>query len=397
MDLTKERELRDQVYQAQKMEAVGRLTGAIAHDINNYLGAVSGFGELIKLKCTQECNESSYVKEKSDALIETSFKASKLIGQLLSFCRRKPADPQVMNINVFLKDLWKMMDHLIGEDVDLLIEGKEGISNVKVDPGQFEQLFVNLLVNARDAMPEGGKVRIATDEETLDDEAVAMYPYVHPGDFVKIIISDTGVGIPREIQDKIFEPFFTTKGREKGTGLGLSTVYGIVKQHEGYIWVKSDVGVGTTFTLYLPVCREKAVITGRRSIDRMEEEEGGIRILLVEDNKEVRKSTQDLLEAMGNDVVSASNGEEALDLYEGGNTNFDILITDVILPGMNGKDLAERIWEKGKGLEILFISGYTDDVISRKGILQKGVYFLQKPFSGQELSEKLKEIFRDCH
>ena len=396
MDLSKERELRDQVYQAQKMEAVGRLTGAIAHDINNYLGAVSGFGELIKLKCCKECNESSYVMDKSNALIETSIKASKLIGQLLSFSRRKPADPQVMNINTFLKELRKMMEHLIGEDVDLVVESKEGISNVKVDPGQLEQVFVNLLVNSRDAMPEGGRVRIATDEEILDEEAVAMYPYVKPGKFVKVTLSDTGVGIPSEIQNKIFEPFFTTKGRDKGTGLGLSTAYGIVKQHEGYIWVKSDVGIGTTFTLFLPVCGEKAVITARRAIDTIEEEKRSLRILLVEDNQEVRRSTQDLLTAMGNNVVSAPNGEDALELCEQEDSNFDILITDVILPGMNGKVLAGMLREK-KNLEVLFISGYTDEVISRKGILQKGVHFLQKPFSGQELSEKLKEIFLNCH
>ncbi len=393
MDLSKERELRDQFYRAQKMEAVGRLTGGLAHDINNYLGAISGFGEILKLKCMKQCGGSEGVIEKADALIDTSFKASNLIGQLLSFCRRKPAETQVVNLNRVIGNLSNMAERLIGEDIILETCLKEGISNVKVDTGQIEQVFVNLLVNARDAMPEGGKVLIETDVETLGEDVKKIYPYVNPGDFVKIRVSDTGVGIPRTIQDKIFEPFFTTKGKDGGTGLGLSTVYGIVKQHGGYIWVKSDEVAGTAFTIYLPICGEEEVISGKRAIGEIEKSVERRSVLLVEDNEDVRKSAQALLEAVGYEVVSVSSGEEGLEQIRELGDKIDLLMTDVVLPGMTGKDLADKVLSQYGTIKVLFISGYTNEVITNKGILLDGVNYLQKPFSGGELAKKIGKIF----
>lgn len=393
MDLSRERELRDQFYQSQKMEAVGRLTGGIAHDINNYLGAISGFGEIIKFRCMQQCGGSEGVIEKVDSLIGTAFKASGLIGQLLSFCRRKPSAPEVVNVNRIIGDLQPMMERLIGEDVNFEILLKEGISNVKVDPGQIEQVFVNLLVNARDAMPQGGKVVIETGTESIDKEMKNIYPYVVPGNFAKICVSDTGVGIPLAIQNKIFDPFFTTKGKDRGTGLGLSTVYGIVKQHGGYIWVKSEDGRGTSFTIYLPVCGEEEVISGKRAIGELEKSVKIRSVLLVEDNEDVRRSAQMLLESIGYDVVSVLNGEDGLGVIRERGGEIDLLMTDVILPGITGKELAEKAMEQYRNIKVLFVSGYTDEVITNKGILLDGVNFLQKPFSVGELAEKIGEIF----
>ncbi len=390
LDLSKEKELEKQLFQAQKMEAVGRLAGGIAHDINNYLSAITGYAELLKLGCGSVCEESEKVKKYVEIILDVSSKASRIINQLLAYSRRQIARPEVVDVNAVIMDMKKVMERLLGEDVTLRTALERSKLNVKIDPAQLEQIFVNLLVNARDAMPEGGEILIETRRVYLDEVYSLKRPLVPPGDYVLIAVTDTGSGIPREIQDKIFDPFFTTKEKGKGSGLGLSTVYGIVKQNGGFIWVYSEPGTGTTFKLYLPLV-EGAELGEKQSAKVQTIPAGGTgKILLVEDNDDVRESTAGLLEFLGYHVVSTKKGEDALEVLSRDGC-FDLLLTDVVLPGVSGVALARKAKEMCKGLKVLYISGYTDDTISLKGLLREGVNFLQKPFSAAELAKAIKE------
>jgi PAS domain S-box-containing protein len=387
-NVTEQKALEGQFLQAQKMEAVGRLAGGIAHDINNYLGAVTGFCDIVRIKHSSD----EEIVERMDAAIASIVKASTLIKQLLAFSRMQPVKPVVVDLNDVVGKMEKMMMRLIGEDIELLTDLGADLWNVKIDPAQVEQVIVNLLVNSRDAMPQGGRVTIQTANIDVDEWFLKKYPKQKRGPYVLLSVSDTGIGIPAKIQDKIFEPFFTTKGRGKGSGLGLSTVYGIVKQNDGYIWVDSEMGSGATVQMYLPVCEEEVPYPCEEVKESTADLGGHGRILIAEDNPDVRESLKAMLETMGYTVTAAANGEEAIALFDEMGGNIDLLVTDVVMPGMSGKDVAERIKKIKENVKVLFISGYDDSVIVDHHILGDSVNLLQKPFPAKELAKKIKSI-----
>ncbi|RMG60521.1 MAG: PAS domain-containing sensor histidine kinase, partial [Deltaproteobacteria bacterium] len=390
IDLTRERELERQFLQAQKMDAIGKLAGGIAHDMNNYLSAVTGYGELLKMICPRECRNSEKIMKNVEGILSVSEKAARLISQILAFSRRQVARPRVIDVNETIQEMEGMLRRLIGEDISFSVSLYGEPIPVKMDPAQLEQVFVNLVVNARDAMPEGGTIFIETETRFVDKQSRGKRTLMPEGDYAVISVTDTGVGIPKEIQGKIFDPFFTTKPKGKGTGLGLSTVYGIVKQNNGFIWVYSEPGEGTTFRIYLPLVREGDEVSGGKEGDSPLLEKGEGTILLVEDNEEIRLLTRDLLVTLGYTVETASSGEEALKILEG-KKDVDLLITDFILPGMRGYHLAERAKKLVSSLKVLYISGYTDDYVASRGLLPEGVKFLSKPFTLSQLSKAVRE------
>jgi PAS domain S-box-containing protein len=387
-NVTEQKALEGQFLYAQKMEAVGRLAGGIAHDINNYLGAVTGFCDIVRIKHAH----SDEIVEKMDSAIDSIDKASTLIKQLLAFSRMQPVKPVVVRLNDVVRKMEKMLKRIIGEDVELVTELDEDLWNVEIDPSQVEQILANLLVNSRDAMPHGGRVIIQTGNADVDGDLLKKYPKQKPGRFVYLSVSDTGIGIPVKIQDKVFEPFYTTKGRSKGSGLGLSTVYGIVKQNDGYIWIDSEPEKGATFHIYLPVCDDAAADFEEKPEEPTSMSGGSGRILVAEDNPDVRESLKAMLEMMGYTVTTASNGEEAISLFEEMGGDIDLLVADVIMPGMSGKDVAKQIRQKNQAIKVLFISGYDDSVIQDHDIEGEGVVLLQKPFPAKELAKTIQNI-----
>jgi len=376
--------------QSQKMEAVGRLAGGIAHDVNNYLAAITAQCELVKRKVQPE----NPVATKMDAIISSSFKVSSLIKRLLAFSRQQAVQPEVVNLNLVVEELEKMMERLIGEDIQLQSHRCEELWNIKIDPSQLEQIIVNLLVNARDAMPTGGRVTIETANLRFDEELERHHGSVAAGDYVLLSVADTGTGIEPEILDKIFEPFFTTKGKTGSSGLGLATVYGIVEQNGGALDVHSEMGVGTAFKLYFPRSREPLAGLPPSSVAHaVPAEIGGTEhILLVEDNEELRHSTKAVLQAMGYRVTVAADGERGLKTFEASPRGFDLVVTDVVMPGMSGRELVDRIRWLHPDVRVLFVSGYTDNVILRHGIMEGEVDFLEKPFAVDRLVQKVREV-----
>jgi len=387
-DITGIRHLEAQLRHSQKMEAIGRLAGGIAHDINNYIGAITGYCEHLKM--TNAENEN--LVRRMDSVIAISYKASSLIKQILAFSRKQPIRLGVTNLNEIVDGMARMMRRLIGENIALELSLGDGLWSVKADPVQMEQVIMNLLVNAKDALPGKGTVSVRTSNVEIGQEVAAVHPEARPGEYVKIAMSDTGGGIPPEIRDKVFEPFFTTKESGKGSGLGLAMVYGIVKQHNGYVWVESEVGRGTSFEIFLPRCREEASPEYRKPAIPAPDNGDGCRILLVEDNADVREAVGALLEAMGHAVVTACHGEDALRVFEQRGQDFDLLITDVVMPQMSGQEIASRILERRPGMKVLFMSGYPDNALVQDGILTDGINFLQKPFSASLLRKKVREL-----
>ncbi len=387
-DITGIRHLEAQLRHSQKMEAIGRLAGGIAHDINNYIGAITGYCEHLKM--TNAGNDD--LVRRMDSVIAISYKASSLIKQILAFSRKQPIRLGVTDLNEVVDGMARMMRRLIGENIVLEISLGDGLWHVKADPVQMEQVIMNLLVNARDAMPGKGTVSIQTSNVEAGPEIAAAHPEARPGEYVMIAMADTGGGIPPEIRDKVFEPFFTTKESGKGSGLGLAMVYGIVKQHNGYVWVYSEVGRGTTFEIFLPRCRENVAPEYRKPAVPVPDGGDGCRILLVEDNPDVREAVGALLEAMGHTVVDACDGEDALNLFEKREHDFDLLVTDVIMPRMGGQEIASRILERRPGMKVLYMSGYPDNALVQDGILTDGINFLQKPFSAALLRKKVREL-----
>ena len=387
-DITDIRHLEAQLRHSQKMEAVGRLAGGIAHDINNYIGAITGYCEHLKMTNA----DNDHLVGRMDSVIALSYKASALIRQILAFSRKQPMRLGVTNLNEIVDGMARMMRRLIGENIALELSPGEGIWSVKADPVQMEQVLMNLLVNAKDAMPGRGTVSIRTSNVEIGEEFMAVHPEARPGEYVLVSMSDTGGGIPPEIRDKIFEPFFTTKESGKGSGLGLSMVYGIVKQHNGYIWASSEVGRGTTFDVFLPRCNEEIQAEYRKPLIPSSDLGKACRILLVEDNADVREAVGALLEAMGHTVTAACHGEDALRFLEGRGPEFDLLITDVVMPGMSGQELASRIVERKPWIKVLFMSGYPDKALVQDGILSDGINFLQKPFAAALLGKKVREL-----
>ncbi len=374
-----------QLRQSQKLEAIGQLAGGVAHDFNNLLTVIGGYSSILLNKLPPESPHRSNVEE----IKKAGDRAGALTRQLLAFSRKQILQPKILDLNVAVADMEKMVRRLIGEDINMLIIATPTLGKVKADPGQIEQVLINLIVNARDAMPQGGKLTVQTSNVILSTEHAERHE-IEPGRYVMLAVSDNGCGMDQEIQNRIFDPFFTTKDSGKGTGLGLATVYGIVKQSGGNIWVYSESGKGSTFKIYLPRVDEIA-----------EEEEESISqplpkgtetVLMVEDEDQVRAILQHILEEQGYHVIAAANGLEALSFSEDPERDIQLVITDVVMPNMSGRELAERLLEVRPNLPVLFMSGYTDDAIVHHGLLDEKLNFIQKPFDPAGVARKVREV-----
>jgi len=379
------RQREEELRQAQKMEAVGRLAGGIAHDINNYLGAVRAHCEVAKMK--NERGEA--LKRRMDSAMATTTKASALIKQLLAFSRRQPVKPEVVDLNRVVSGMGGLMTRLLGEDITLQTDCQDGLWHIKIDPSQIEQVLANLLVNSREAMPNGGAILVATHNDELS-AGESTHSAHTPGRYVRLTVRDTGSGIAEEIQDEIFEPFFTTKSESTSSGLGLATVYGVVQQNGGFVTLKSAPQQGTTFEIFLPASDGELVV--REEEASTPASDFAMRVLLVEDHEEMRASSHDMLQSLGHDVQTASNAEEALLRLAENDHGFDLLISDVMMPGLSGTEMLEQIRQGGRQLPCLFISGYTDSVILHQSLDQEGVDFLQKPFALGSLVSKMNAL-----
>jgi two-component system cell cycle sensor histidine kinase/response regulator CckA len=386
-DVTEKRTLEGQLRMAQKMEAIGRLSGGIAHDFNNLLGVIIGYAGLLKKGLGESDARCEYALEVEKA----GQRAASLTKQLLAFSRQQVLTPEVLDLNALVSDLQRMLPRLLGEDIEISTQLAPDIQKVKADRTQIEQVVLNLAINARDAMPSGGRLKISTDNVDLDEAYTWDHPGSRAGSFVCLTVADTGTGMDPGTLAHIFEPFFTTKEPGKGTGLGLATVYGIVKQSDGYIWVESSPGNGAVFQVYLPRHLNATEEKKEKTVPK-EQVQGSESILLVEDADALRKLAQRFLEAGGFRVVSARNGEEALELAAKHRDDFDLLLTDVIMPGINGRTLAERLLVRNPGMKVLYMSGYTDTFIAGRGVLDPEIQLLHKPFTEEALLKKVREV-----
>jgi two-component system cell cycle sensor histidine kinase/response regulator CckA len=386
-DVTEKWLLERQLRMAQKMEAVGRLSGGIAHDFNNLLGVIIGYSQVLK----RTLPPGTAFLEHAEEIEKAGQRAAALTRQLLAFSRQQVLAPAVLNLNSLISEMQKLLPRLIGEDIEIVMVLDPAIGRVKADQGQLEQVIMNLAVNARDAMPDGGKVVITTTNVSLDEAWTRLHPGSKVGDYVMLAVADTGTGIDSETLAHIFEPFFTTKERGKGTGLGLATVYGVVKQSGGYVSVESAPGKGASFQIYLPRI-EEPVSVAEPVAPIVEAFRGAETILLVEDADALRKLTHMLLEQHGYRVLVAANGAAALQLVEEKPESINLLLTDVIMPGLNGRALAGRLQLRQPGLKVLYMSGYTDDAIADHGVLAAGIQLLHKPFSEENLIHKVREV-----
>ncbi len=375
-----------QLRQAQKLESIGRLAGGIAHDFNNILAAQMGFCELMAMRL----GENDPLRPDLDKIRTCAERAASLTRQLLAFSRKQTLKPEVLDLNAVVHQIEKMLRRMIGEDIALFSRSGRDLGRVKVDRGQLEQVIMNLAVNARDAMPDGGKLIIETANVDLDDGYAQNHVSVTPGPHVMLAVSDNGVGMDAETQHRMFEPFFTTKEMGKGTGLGLSTVYGIVKQSGGNIWVYSELGKGTTFKIYLP-CVEDVALSPKPMREPLRTDGQGELILIVEDDTTLREVFTEMIGRLGYRVHAASHVDEALAAVKVG-LQPDLLLTDVIMPGCSGPALAERLLKIQPQLKVIYTSGYTDDAIIQHGVLDSGTEFLQKPFTSSDLSKKLRKV-----
>ncbi len=386
-DITDRKRLEEQFRQAQKMEAVGQLSGGVAHDFNNILGVIIGYGEILQENLPVE----NPLRRSADAVLSAGHRGAALTRQLLAFSRQQVLDSKVLDLNAVVLDMESMLRRLIGENIDLTSKPDQELGRVKADQGQIEQVIMNLAVNARDAMPEGGKLMIETANTEMDATFVRRYPYpVKPGPYVLLTVSDTGIGMDAATRSRIFEPFFTTKQKGQGTGLGLSMVYGVVKQSDGYIDVYSEPGIGTTFKIYLP--RVDGVVEGGKPQAPLASAlRGNETVLLVEDEAALRLLTKNLLEICGYTVLEAKNGAEALDISQRHAGPIDLLLTDVVMPGISGRVLADQLTQLRPQIKVVFTSGYTGQTVGAHGILDPGSVFLQKPFTRDALARKLRE------
>ncbi len=387
-DVTNELNLEKQYYQAQKMEAIGRLAGGISHDFSNLLTAIMGYVELASITLSSD----HPVYDNLQSIQKTAERAAALTRQLLIFARRQVVEPQILNLNDLILNLDKMLRRLIGEDIELVFLSGLDLGQVKVDPGQMEQVIVNIVVNARDAMPDGGKLTLETANITLAAADVRNHTGITPGQYVSLTISDTGHGITEEVKTHIFEPFFTTKDKGKGTGLGLATCFGIITQCDGYIYLKSIPEQGATFKIYLPYTDEKSQDIFQ-NYTKQALPSGTETIFLVEDGATVRNLAARILSNQGYTIVEADNGAEALRLIQQQPAmQFDLLITDIVMPQMGGKELTDRLTSIYPGLKTLFMSGYTDNTVMYDHLLNPSIAFLPKPFSPKALTHKVREI-----
>ena len=392
LDITERKQLEQQFQQAQKMEAVGRLAGGVAHDFNNLLTAILGSADLV----LDDLKPNAPEREEIQEIRRAALRAADLTRQLLAFSRQQVISPTVLNPNAVVANMDKLLRRLLGEDVDLRTVLTPEPGAIKADPSQLEQVVVNLAVNARDAMPGGGKLTIETQNVQLDEQYTRGHVSAQPGSYVMLAVSDTGSGMDAATQARIFEPFFTTKEQGKGTGLGLATVYGIVKQSGGWIWVYSEPGHGTTFKIYLPRVTEAAAPAAPSPVLPISVR-GSETVLLVEDDEMIRALVQKVLKANGYTTLVAESGPAALRLAGQHDGRIHLLMTDVVMPGMNGREVAERLAPAHAGIEVLYLSGYTDDAIVHHGVLEPGIAFLQKPFTPAVLVRKVREVLDAAH
>jgi len=382
-NITAQKKVEDQLRQSQKMEAVGRLAGGVAHDFNNLLGIVTACTELLRDRVDNDALE--YI----DNIREAANRGAALTRQLLAFGRRQPVQVQILDLNERLREMSKLLRPLMGDDVEIFLPARSKSAVVEVDPGQLDQIVLNLAVNARDAMPRGGKLIIDTGVFDID-ENFAQEHTMTPGRYVMLAISDNGTGMDEVTRTRIFEPFFTTKETGKGTGLGLATVYGIVKQGGGHIWVYSEPGQGTTFKIYLPSAEHKLGIESEEKAEALPVKRDGVTILLAEDDPIMRKLTRKMLEEHGYKVLEATNGEAALEVISRHPSSIDLTLTDVAMKGMNGPDLVLRLMDSHPEMKVIYMSGYTGELISHQG-LQSGIPLLEKPFTRAALLKTIDE------
>lgn len=386
-DISEQRELEDQLRQAQKIESIGHLAGGIAHDFNNLLTPIIGSSELAMM----QMDSSHPLYEMLEEIHETAIRAGDLTRQLLAFSRKQVLDIRTVNLNSLIKNFEKILQRTIREDIKIEIEYDSTIDSIRADISQIEQILMNLFVNAQSAMPGGGTIKVETSQLELNSDFLYSHSEVHQGDYVKMTISDTGTGMDEITVKRIFEPFFTTKAAGEGTGLGLSTVYGIVKQHGGEIVVQSEPGNGTVFNIYLPVFKDKTDATSAAPDDRNYLRGSGT-ILVAEDQNQVREITSRILKTFGYSVLVASSGVDALEIIKDNEAHIDLLLTDVIMPNMNGRELCELASQYIPNLKVLYMSGYTQDVISHHGVLDEEIDFIKKPIQVEELLNKIKDI-----
>jgi two-component system cell cycle sensor histidine kinase/response regulator CckA len=388
VDITDRKMLEGQLQQARKMEAVGRLAGGVAHDFNNLLTIIKGYVEMAQQRCLDRPELYSDIRR----IEEAADRAVTLVRQLLAFSRKQVLRPKILDLNNIVLNLDQLLRRLMNENIEIKTFVSKEVGPIKADPGQIEQVIMNLVVNARDALPNGGRILIETSNVDLDSTYARDHAVVIPGPYVLLAVSDTGIGMTSETVGHIFEPFYTTKESGRGTGLGLSTVYGIVKQSGGYIWVYSELGKGTTFKVYLPrvtdaIPASAAPVTTPASTTH----KGKETILLVEDEPDLRELTQMVLSEKGYKVIGAPSPEEAERLAGNNGEEIHLLLTDVVMPGISGRELARRLTGRFPHLRVMYMSGYTYNVIAEDGTLEEGMTFLQKPFTPQALAEKVRE------
>jgi hypothetical protein len=385
-DITERVALEERLRQSQKMEAVGRLAGGVAHDFNNLLTVILGYSQILAdgLPAGRLADSTSQIKSAAD-------RAAGITRQLLAFSRKTVLSPRIIDLNDIMLNLDSLLRRLIGEDIEVLTVPARDLGSVKADPGQIEQVIMNLALNSRDAMPQGGKLTLETANVQLDEKYAGEHQPISAGNYVMLAVSDTGLGMSPEVQARVFEPFFTTKEVGKGTGLGLSMVYGIVKQSGGYIWVYSEPGSGTTFKIYLPRVDQPAESAGAdkrpSSVQR-----GTETILLVEDDPQLRQLSSSVLAHCGYKVLTASSPEEGLEVCRANHQEIRLLVTDVVMPRMNGRQLAEQVLKISPQTRVLYISGYTNNAIVHYGVLDPGLWFLPKPFTLSALIAKVREV-----
>jgi signal transduction histidine kinase/DNA-binding response OmpR family regulator len=386
-DISERLRLEAQLFQAQRLESIGRLAGGVAHDFNNLLTAITGYSQMLLLQIEAQ----NPMRGKLDLIKKAADRASALTGQLLAFSRKQLLQPQVLELNALIANIDKMLRRIIGEDIELVTMFGPNIGRIKADPTQLEQVMLNLVVNARDAMSNGGKIVVETSSVELDDAYARRHVGVVPGRYVMLAVSDKGCGMDAEVLKHIFEPFYTTKKKGKGTGLGLSTVYGIVKQSGGNIWVYSETGQGTSFKIYLPEV-EDAVEETKTEESRAEVSGGKETVLLAEDEEFVRNFVKDVLQKYGYTVLEAQHGSEALRIGLQHSGPIHLLLTDVVMPRMSGQQLAKQMATLRPTVKVLYMSGYTESAIVHHGVLDSNAPFVQKPFTGEALARRVREV-----